>query len=163
MSAADLKAKADVVCDREDQVLHKRCVDAAEKGKYSLDVDVRSGFESEAQIATFQRKFESAGFAVSVVQPSVFSSDIALRVAWDKVEDTEISESQGNLTGFCGVCHDEKLLRAVVPCGHTFCATCSTLSPLKTCPTCRGRIERSIPVFADKTGAEKASKRPRVA
>lgn len=45
----------------------------------------------------------------------------------------------------CPICMEAEINRCIVPCGHTFCTTCSRR--LFTCPVCRGMMESCIPLF----------------
>lgn len=45
----------------------------------------------------------------------------------------------------CKICFEERPLNGVIsPCGHQMCFICLSDISIKTCPKCRGRIERKI-------------------
>ena len=49
-------------------------------------------------------------------------------------------------TGKCGLCHEEEINMAFIPCGHThFCSSCG--EPLNNCPLCQAKINRKIKVY----------------
>ena len=48
----------------------------------------------------------------------------------------------------CTVCHENELSHCFIPCGHTYCETCSTRGSRRgRCFACRGTIERAIKIY----------------
>jgi hypothetical protein len=46
----------------------------------------------------------------------------------------------------CGICIQESVMYAIVPCGHTFCQTCSRRQ-MGTCYMCRSTIKEKVKLF----------------
>jgi len=64
------------------------------------------------------------------------------------------NENIGEAANPCTICFSATVNTVVVPCGHTFCAEClkthtgiTSHSHPGKCPTCRGKVERTIKLF----------------
>ena len=64
------------------------------------------------------------------------------------------NENIGEAANPCTICFSATVNTVVVPCGHTFCAEClkthigtASHSHSGKCPTCRGKVERTIKLF----------------
>lgn len=61
----------------------------------------------------------------------------------------EIVKPQDMQKKMCPVCFDNEINTALVPCGHTYCRTCSEMdtSRYAKCPQCRATINTRIKIF----------------
>lgn len=61
----------------------------------------------------------------------------------------EIVKPQDMQKKMCPVCFDNEVNTALVPCGHTYCRTCSEMdtSRYAKCPQCRATINTRIKIF----------------
>jgi hypothetical protein len=46
----------------------------------------------------------------------------------------------------CSICINETVSQVIVPCGHTFCSTCSKKQQI-SCYICRGNIREKVKLF----------------
>lgn len=61
----------------------------------------------------------------------------------------EIVKPQDMQKKMCPVCFDNEINTALVPCGHTYCRSCSEMdtSRFAKCPQCRATINSRIKIF----------------
>lgn len=52
----------------------------------------------------------------------------------------------GNLVQSCGVCHEDRPMHSLSPCGHLLCGACST--NIRSCPFCRSSVHGRQVLFA---------------
>ncbi len=49
----------------------------------------------------------------------------------------------------CGICLSSRATMAIIPCGHQcMCEKCSTLLRDRSCPVCRGNIEKICKIYS---------------
>eukprot|EP00451_Oxyrrhis_marina_P027457 CAMPEP_0204334844 /NCGR_PEP_ID=MMETSP0469-20131031/18306_1 /ASSEMBLY_ACC=CAM_ASM_000384 /TAXON_ID=2969 /ORGANISM="Oxyrrhis marina" /LENGTH=237 /DNA_ID=CAMNT_0051318401 /DNA_START=31 /DNA_END=742 /DNA_ORIENTATION=- len=147
MSAADFHAKAVVGLHEIFETMHKDCEHIASNGRFKAKLGVPGRHKGSAEINWLRRKFEGVGFTVSVEnfdsseagssEDSSEDSDAVhaeFTIRWHNPTRTLAPRLRGNLKGKCAVCQEEKLLHALVPCGHS-----------------------TLPIFADQSGNESAN------
>lgn len=71
-----------------------------------------------------------------------------LRTRRQSSESNEVAIDRQMKKGECSICMDRLCDAAVVPCGHAaFCYQCLTDDTVKSCPSCRCKIERVIHLY----------------
>lgn len=70
-----------------------------------------------------------------------------MRPVYEAVEPTE-AVAVGNLTMQCGICHEDRPMQTIIPCGHLICGGCwANASSTAQCPFCRGIALNVHPLY----------------
>lgn len=134
-----------------------------------LDVDV-TDFVTAVE-AVVRKELEGHGFTVEVSNktftvacvhlalftPTRDAPDL-LKISWGSHGDSAQSprrqaqstaRSVGNLIMRCGICHEDRPMQTIVPCGHLLCASCWSKSNTggMHCPFCRGHVYNVHPLY----------------
>ena len=84
-------------------------------------------------ISLFERESVNPGMSYQLLQ---------IRASWDQLPEAD--SCQGPVDGFvgpCGICHEDRPLVALAPCGHALCSGCQQLLRGQPCPFCRQPVQ----------------------
>jgi len=111
-------------------------------------------------VHSLQREFNVACVHLAMFTPTKNAPDL-LVISWnpDGERDDKLPKpmlgggggsggSPGNLIMSCGVCHEDRPMQSIIPCGHLVCKSCwATSGASGLCPYCRGHAFSVNPLF----------------
>ncbi|CAE7500525.1 SSM4 [Symbiodinium sp. CCMP2592] len=87
---------------------------------------------------------QNHGFrSLSVEQVTRLSCQVLhVAASWDQLDEAEGCQGPaGGIVASCGICHEDRPLVALAPCGHVLCSGCQQLLRDKPCPFCRQPVQ----------------------
>lgn len=131
------------------QFFRSRCEEAAAGGECASETRVqRPRIWEDMALATLRQTVADLGFHNTVVDlvpgPTHYydrEMQVRISVTWIMGSascgpDTANSAPQG-IKGNCPICHENRHMVALTPCGHTVCQQCYGSCQLRDCPMCR--------------------------
>lgn len=112
-------------------------------------------------VRSVQREFNVACLHLAMFTPTKNAPDL-LVINWDPdgapgergdklprpMQGSLGGASPGNLIMACGVCHEDRPMQSIIPCGHLVCQSCwATSGAGQLCPYCRGHAFSVNPLF----------------
>ena len=137
-----------------EETLHdfmKHCEAAAEKGEYKaeLEPEVPAPLTHTEVINLLKEKVSELGFrnADAAMKQRLQghywydTSQAQIWGTWDMAAELpEADAAPKGIKGNCPICHENRHLVALTPCGHTVCQQCQKSSELRQCPMCRANL-----------------------
>ena len=126
------------------QTLMQRCEEAATKGWCAAWLEVESpSMMHDSALQLLNDWFGKQGFtSYSAEASSLHCGKTYIQVNWSMAN--ELPERQATLPqgikGQCPICHENRHLVALVPCGHSVCKKCHQGGQLRQCPMCRTNL-----------------------
>jgi hypothetical protein len=137
----------EAILDRESEIHQKMDVFDRLQGKLAVlfEIDQNEKYEPllESMESYLKHIFEKNNFDVSYIKLlKAYRYFVALRDIILMSRNRDILEKEP----LCSICLQEPVLYAIVPCGHTFCQTCSRRQA-GNCYICRGSIKEKVKLF----------------
>lgn len=101
----------------------------------------------DCALELLQEWLETLGFTSCSAEPSYCRGrhKVNIEAVWSMAKEGEdlpkepATHPQG-MKGHCPICHENRHLVALVPCGHSVCKKCHQGGQLRQCPMCRTNL-----------------------
>ena len=118
------------------QKFQAQCVVAADEGKTSFTLKENcSGRNVDMVMDLVEAQLDQMGFDSCNVDYDAYSN-LFITASWQRAApEKEPAADRAGSTGTCPVCHEDRPVVALMPCGHVVCKQCQ--GQLRQCPMCR--------------------------
>eukprot|EP00438_Fugacium_kawagutii_P032370 Skav234873 [mRNA] locus=scaffold840:355266:355748:- [translate_table: standard] len=118
-----------------------RCEQAAGQGQCSTQIQVKSPqLANDEALEHLKNKLAELG--LKSYEANDYKTAVLIKAWWNMGPD--VPEKTGiapkGTKGNCPICHENRHMVALMPCGHTVCQQCQRSQQLRQCPMCRKNL-----------------------
>ena len=125
------------------QSFMEKCEAAATEGRCKAWLEVgRPSMMHDSALQLLDDWFGKQGFTSYLAEYCTRDRKVHLRAEWSmakELPEQPATHPQG-MKGHCPICHENRHLVALMPCGHSVCKKCHQGGQLRQCPMCRTNL-----------------------